>query len=741
MSEEEVNEAPAEEGGENAEWELARRYVEETGRHLFLTGRAGTGKTTFLKRLKEESPKRMVVAAPTGVAAINAGGVTLHSFFQLPLGVLVPGSWEEGGGGGHDRRFRFSREKRAIVQSLDLLVIDEISMVRADVLDAVDEVLRRLRGDERPFGGVQLLMIGDLRQLPPVAKDEEWALMQGTWPTAYFFGSRALAATEYRCIELRRVYRQKDASFVALLNDVRAGAPSAATLAALNGRCSPRGEADGDGGIVLCTHNAQAQAINEARLEALPGGGMDYAAQVTGTFPEASWPTEGALRLKPGAQVMFVKNDPDKRFFNGRIGRVTRLEAGRRAWVRCEGDAADIDVGAMSWENLKYTADPESGQLKQEVAGTFSQLPLKLAWAITVHKSQGLTFDRVRLLADRSFAPGQVYVALSRCRTLEGLALERPIPASAVMADPEIDRYVREIEARKADAGTLLADRLAYRADVLAGLFRFRDLARPAYGLRRLAGTDPGALAPGVPAALEGIYEAIALDMERVGDKFAVQLRTALEGWTDPDRLPGALAARLEKGAEYYLPRLREQVLDAAAAVDVSTDNRAVGVALKRDLGRLADAARAKIAAMEALREGDGVADLLRRVAGARFADAAETSAGRAASRRGRASGGGGAPPPAPEALENAAGLIQELRAFRSRQAKESHWPAYAVFSQKTLYGIAERLPLDLESLARVPGMGRSRAEKYAADILPLVRAHAEATGKEGTTAGTTTLF
>jgi len=703
----------------NAEWELARRHVVETGRNLFLTGRAGTGKTTFLKRLREDSPKRMVVAAPTGVAAINAGGVTLHSFFQLPLGVLLPGAMD----GERERRFRFSREKRAMIEAMDLLVIDEISMVRADLLDAVDEVLRRIRGDERPFGGVQLLLIGDLRQLPPVAREDEWALLKDAYATPYFFGSRALAQTEYRCVELTRVYRQREGDFVRLLNEIREGRTGGGVLETLNRRCGTA--AEDDGAIVLCTHNAQAQALNEERLAALPSPEARFAADVSGTFPEGSWPTEGELRLKPGAQVMFVKNDPEKRFYNGRIGRISRIGRDHRAWVVCPDGGGEIEVRPMSWENLKYSADPETGQLKQEVAGTFSQMPLRLAWAITVHKSQGLTFDRVKLLADRSFAPGQVYVALSRCRTLDGLSLERPIPPHAVRVDPEIDRYVREIEARRADETTLAADRLLYRAEVLADIFRFRSMGRAAYGLRRLADTDPGALAPGTADALRRLYGDFAFGIEDVGRKFASRLGSILGAWTDPDRLPEDLAARLEKAAAYYLPILRGKVLDVLEGLDVSTDNRAVGVALRRDIRRLAEATRAKIAAMESLGGGFDAADCRRRVARALFADAEEPSPSR---RKKSADAASAATPPsgAPPGTED---LVRRLREFRNETAKKMKWPAYVVFSQKVLYGIAARLPLDAESLARVPGMGRARADRYADDILPLVRAHAEAAG------------
>ena len=718
----------------NAEWELARRYVEETGRNLFLTGRAGTGKTTFLQRLREESPKRMVVAAPTGVAAINAGGVTLHSFFQLPTGPLTE---ETLMGEGAERRMRFSKEKLGIIRGLDLLVIDEISMVRADLLDAVDGVLRRLRGREEAFGGVQLLMIGDLRQLPPVAKDEEWRVLQGTYATPYFFGSRALGRTEYRCIELQRVYRQKDGEFLRLLNEIREGRTGGGVLEALNRRV---GAEAGEDAITLCSHNAQAQAINEERLARLGGAPARFAATVEGNFPENSRPTEEELVLKEGAQVMFVKNDPGKRFYNGRIGRVTGVDgAGGTVRVKCPGEAEEIEVGAMTWENLKYAADGETGEVTQKVEGTFRQVPLKLAWAITIHKSQGLTFERAVLAADRSFAPGQVYVALSRCRSLEGVSLQRPIPAAAVTVDAEINRYVDEIEARKPDAETLLADRLAYRAQVLKAAFGFKEMWRAAYGLRRLAESDGGAMAPGVAATLKGVYDAVVFDLERVAERFLPQMGEALGAWTDPDRLPEELEARLKKGAEYFLGVLREKVLEAVEGLDTEADNRQTQTALRRDLKRLEDAARVKVAGFESLAEGFEVKGYLRRTAQALFSAVGETKERRRSARRtwsgGETAEGSDleareerrAAREARRAAEEVAAascpreLVDRLRAFRTATAKANGVSAFIVFSQKMLYALAAAQPADLRELERVPGFGAKRAERYGAEILRIV--------------------
>lgn len=421
----------------NNEIQLAWDFVEHTGRSIFLTGKAGTGKTTFLHRVVEQSTKRSVVVAPTGVAAINAGGMTIHSFFQLPLSPFVPDAKVKS-------RFDFSREKRKIIASMDLLIIDEISMVRADLLDAIDSVLRRFRNRYEPFGGVQLLMIGDLGQLTPVVTPEDEQLLRPYYDTPYFFGSKALATTDYVTIQLETVYRQQDTRFVELLDHIRQGNPTAADLQMLNSRVAPLGKSLADlAPIRLCTHNYAADRINEHELDKLQSAPHTFRATLKGTFPDYAYPTAETMVLKVGTQVMFVKNDATgrQRYYNGRIGRVTAFN-GDQVLVRCEGDTADIEVDPQVWENAKYTLDPVSRELKTDVLGTFTQLPLRLAWAITIHKSQGLTFEHAIIDAGLSFASGQVYVALSRCKSLEGLVLASRIGFSNVFNDSRVASYI-----------------------------------------------------------------------------------------------------------------------------------------------------------------------------------------------------------------------------------------------------------------------------------------------------------
>ena len=396
----------------NKQLELARKIIEETDSSLFLTGKAGTGKTTFLHQLRTMSRKRMIVAAPTGIAAINAGGVTLHSFFQLDFGPYIPGIKRSG-----DRRSQsFRKEKIRIIRGLDLLVIDEVSMVRSDMLDAVDAVLRRYREHNLPFGGVQLLLIGDLQQLPPVVTEAERPLLATHYASPYFFDSHALQSLDYVTLELEKVYRQSDRDFLEMLNAVRDNKADAETLRRLNERHIPDFNPDDSEGYVrLTTHNRFADKINAERMECLAGPSYIYDAKIQGTFPESSYPADPHLELRKGAQVMFIKNDvgAERRFFNGMLGQVTDLD-NEKVVVTTVDTGDEIVVTPMLWENLTYKVNEQSKEIEEKIDGTYSQMPLKPAWAITIHKSQGLTFDRAIIDVDMSFTHGQTYVALSR---------------------------------------------------------------------------------------------------------------------------------------------------------------------------------------------------------------------------------------------------------------------------------------------------------------------------------------
>ena len=423
----------------NFELDVARFIVEKTDMSLFLTGKAGTGKTTFLREVVRYTKKKCIVLAPTGIAAVNAGAMTIHSFFQFGLGPFVQGVIEP------KSDFRINKSKLELIRHLQLLIIDEVSMVRADLMDHIDVELRRIRRNSKPFGGVQLLMIGDLQQLPPIAHGGEDELLRQYYKTLYFFSSAALKSMKYSCIELKNVYRQTDRHFIDILNHARNCTLTSQDISDLNARYvpvfSPKPE---DGYIRLMTHNRQVDYVNETEMEKLDSKPYTFVAAVTGTFPEESYPTSNSLTLKKGAQVMFIKNDPERRFINGTLGEVKSIDKNSIA-VRLAESGTIIDVEPVEWQNIRYQFDEESKEISSKQIGRFKQYPLKAAWAITVHKSQGLTFDKAIIDVHAAFSPGQAYVALSRCRTLDGLVLSSPVSASVFMRDNAVDAYMNYI--------------------------------------------------------------------------------------------------------------------------------------------------------------------------------------------------------------------------------------------------------------------------------------------------------
>ena len=423
----------------NFELDVARFIVEKTDMSLFLTGKAGTGKTTFLREVVHYTKKKCIVLAPTGIAAVNAGAMTIHSFFQFGLGPFVQGVIEP------KSDFRINKSKLELIRHLQLLIIDEVSMVRADLMDHIDVELRRIRRNSKPFGGVQLLMIGDLQQLPPIAHGGEDELLRQYYKTLYFFSSSALKSMKYSCIELKNVYRQTDGHFIDILNHARNCTLTSLDITDLNARYIPGFLPKPEGGYIrLMTHNRQVDYINAVEMEKLDSKPYTVVAAVTGTFPEESYPTADSLTLKKGAQVMFIKNDPERRFINGTLGEVKSIDKNSIA-VRLAESGTVIDVEPMEWQNIRYQFDEESKEISSKQIGRFKQYPLKAAWAITVHKSQGLTFDKAIIDVHAAFSPGQAYVALSRCRTLDGLVLSSPVSASVFMRDNAVDAYMNYI--------------------------------------------------------------------------------------------------------------------------------------------------------------------------------------------------------------------------------------------------------------------------------------------------------
>lgn len=557
--------------------------MQNTGCNVFLTGKAGTGKTTFLRNLYQQTGKRTIVLAPTGIAAINAGGTTLHSFFQLPFGPYIPGSEMRN----NERNYRFSERKKKIIRTLDLVIIDEISMVRADVLDCVDSVLRRFRDRSKPFGGVQVLMIGDLQQLAPVAKQEEWALLSAHYDTPYFFSSHALKETGYVTVELKKVYRQNEELFVELLNKVRNNEADAAVLSQLNSRYIPNFVPSSEDHYVrIVTHNRQADVINEREMAALTTEPHTYKAEICKEFPEANFPTSPELTLKVGAQVMFIKNDTKqpRRYFNGMIGTVVSMNASSVNVLPDEGTET-INVIQEVWEHNQYILNEKTGDIEEDTIGTFAQIPLKPAWAITVHKSQGLTFERAIIDVQYSFTHGQVYVALSRCRNLEGLVLSSPIPSRAIINDNNVVAFTRSIPQQVPSTEKLEEMKRAYFISLLADAFTFYPITNVLNDYLRHIETWLTKQHGEAIAALKAAKISYDENVVNVSTRFAVQYGQMVKATAEYET-SAVLQERCRKGADWFIKELKKLLSEINRSA-LSTRNKSVAErenALRKDL-------------------------------------------------------------------------------------------------------------------------------------------------------------
>ena len=715
----------------NKQLDLAWQFIERTGVNVFLTGKAGTGKTTFLRRLKERSPKRMIVVAPTGVAAINAGGVTIHSFFQFPLAPYIPG----GSFNAKDEKYRFSKEKKNIIRTLDLLVIDEISMVRADLLDQIDAVLRLHKDRHRPFGGVQLLMIGDLSQLAPVVKESEWVLLREYYRTPYFFGSQVLQQTQHVTIELTHVYRQTDHTFINILNEVRENRLTAESFALLNSRVIGEGSYGGqnnsefkiqnselaEGTIRLTTHNATANRYNEERMDALKSIRFSFKAEVSGTFPESSYPAEETLVLKKGCQVMFLKNDSQgSRYYNGKLGIVSYVD-GKSIRVCGLDDGEEIEVEPEVWTNARYVIDKETKEIREEIEGEFRQFPLRLAWAITVHKSQGLTFDRAVVDINAAFASGQVYVALSRCRSLEGLVLTAPLSLSSVRTDAVVTDYMNvELEQAQHTAGHLPTLERDYYLAMLTELFSFKALEVDFHRMLRLIDEHLYKVYPLLLKEYKQADERLAKEINAVSANFYRQYATLVMESADYAMNPH-LAERVHKAATYFLGRLDELIQPLVERAALDSDNKEVKERLTEASYNFKQSFLQKRHLLSRVVEnGFSVSTYLKdKAIGTLNADAP--------AKRERAKS------KATEKIEVSRDadirhprLFHKLRAWRSVRADELGRPVYGVLTQKALIGIVNELPTSGRELLRMPGFGKKSLEMFGREILAIVEEYIE---------------
>lgn len=699
----------------NPELDLAWRIVENTGMHMFLTGKAGTGKTTFLKELKRRSPKRMVVTAPTGIAAINAEGMTLHSFFQLPFAPYIPDTVFNAGKDAY--RYRFSKEKIRIIRSIDLLVIDEISMVRADLLDAVDSVLRRYRSSHLPFGGVQLLMIGDLQQLAPVVKAEEWELLSKHYDTPYFFSSRALAETQYATIELKQTYRQTDAHFLNLLNRVRTNTADHGVLEELNRRYKPQFVPPKEERYIrLTTHNILAQNINERELGKIDRPTFVFNAVITGKFPEYSYPTDETLTLKQGAQIMFVKNDrsPEKRYFNGMIGEITAIDE-KGFYVRSKDYPEEIRVEQEQWDNSRYTLNEKTMEITEEIEGTFSQFPVRLAWAITIHKSQGLTFSHAIIDAHDSFAHGQVYVALSRCRTLEGMVLSTPLGSGAIICDNTVERYTSGIERRTPSGDNIGEWEKRYFHQLLSELFGFSQVSQCFEDVQRLLVEHFHRLYPQTLERFNALSPVLQEKITDVSQRFANQYTRLVSEQTDFASSP-LLQQRLMQGATYFAQELLPFV-ELAQGLSLPTDNKTLKKRVDETTDKFRHAVSLKHSLLEHVKEhGFQTGDYLKRKAILALEAEEETFA--PAKKSAKKSKEAKLEVPEDILYPN---LYKSITTWRGKKAKEAGLPAYCILQQKAVLGIVNLLPDTPKALHRIPYLGKVSIEKYGDELLEII--------------------
>jgi hypothetical protein len=713
----------------NPQLKLAHDFVQFTGKNVFLTGKAGTGKTTFLHNLKKNSLKRMIVVAPTGVAAINAGGVTIHSFFQMPFGPIIPTN-ANGLGNTQDKDpaniRRFGREKLNIIRSLDLLVIDEISMVRADLLDGIDQVLRQFKNRNKPFGGVQLLMIGDLQQLAPVIKDDEWELLRNYYDTGFFFSSRALRQTDFVSIELKHIYRQSDQAFIDLLNKVRENNIDAEALATLNKRYIPGFSLNaGEGYITLTTHNNQAQEINAAKLNKISGKAKVFKAKTEGVFPEYAYPTDFELALKIGAQVMFVKNDIslEKLFYNGKIGTIVDFEEDEIS-VQCPGEDMPIAVTPLEWQNNKYSIDEQTQEIKETIEGTFTQYPLKLAWAITIHKSQGLTFEKAIIDAKAAFAHGQVYVALSRCKTLEGLVLSTPIYQQSIKSDNSVLGFTQDIEKNEPDNDVLISHKAAFQQTLLTELFDFSPIQRRLGYVNKLMTEHLGSIHLSLRDTFDRMSIAVKTDLGEVADKFRNQWQQLLQSNPDIEQNEG-LQERLKKASAYFAGKTSESITEVLQNTTIDIDNKVVRKSVVDAISRLKEDSTVKLACLLACKEGFKVKGYLETRAKAAI-EKPETKY---------------KPKTGKETYSTSAGnqLVEHpklyglLKAWRNATADELDLPVYMVLPTKTMTDLATFLPQTQKELLRVKGFGKRKAEKHGPEILDIIKTYCLENNIEGT--------
>ena len=683
----------------NPELELALQFINKTDRNLFITGKAGTGKTTFLHKIKNESLKRMVIVAPTGVAAINAKGVTIHSFFQMPFGPILPNQIANTS----NAQRKFSKTKIDIIKSLDLVIIDEISMVRADLLDGIDQVMRRYKNRNKVFGGAQVLMIGDLQQLSPVVKPNEWSLLQQYYNTVYFFSSKAYQEANVVSIELKHIYRQKNEDFIKILNEIRNDKLSEKSAAILNKRYNPTfSPSKDDGYITLTTHNNRANLINESELNKIKTRSYFFDADVSGKFNENAFPNSEKLELKVGAQVMFIKNDssPEKRYFNGKIGIVTDISR-ENVTVQCANDLDEIVTEKETWENINYSINEETKEIKEDITGSFSQIPLRLAWAITIHKSQGLTFEKAIIDAEASFAHGQTYVAMSRCTSLEGLVLKTPIKSSSIINDKTVSSFNEFVEENHPDETILNKSEQQFQLNLISELFDYQQFLYPTSRMIDIYYKNKTSIKGDVIKHLQMIKDNGIVALMKVANGFKNQLLQISENDILPEN-SSQIQERFLKAMDYFLTQTKENIQKPLDAISFSSDNKAVKKDFSKQFDSLQEKLEEKLFSLQKMTNGFKTKEYLQIRANAVLQKTEPKKKKKLSTRK--------------DPL-----LALKLRELRDEIRIAENIPAFQIFTQETLYAICDELPRTEKELLKINGMGKIRVGKYGEEILEVI--------------------
>ena len=686
-------------------YDFAKDIILNTDTTLFVTGRAGTGKTTLLRYVAESSQKNTVVVAPTGIAAINAGGVTIHSFFKLPFAPFIPSVIEAKKLiAGQKMRAEF----RSVIRSVDMIIIDEVSMLRADILDAIDVVLRHYRNSKLPFGGVQMVFFGDMYQLPPVCVNDEWFILKDYYSTPYFFSAKVFEKQEIVCLELDKIFRQRDADFVEILNQVRNNNISKENFNRLNDRYTPDFDLENNQDfVVLTTHNAVSDDINESRLIDIDSKTFIFDAAIKGDFPEYLYPVEQQIVLKKGARVMFTANDhinPERLYYNGKMGTVVELED-NNVYVTCDGEDDPIQVNYETWENNTFSYNRKENSVDVKTIGTFTQLPLRLAWAITIHKSQGLTFQKVAIDAANSFTSGQVYVALSRCTSLDGIVLLSPINSNSIMVDSRIQRFSKNNFNEDLLPDFVNRKKRDTLCNMLIKLFSFNLLEVAVLDLKGYVTEFRADFSDYTPEMVENILS-IVQDLSDVGTRFAVQLRKI----TNANDF-SLLNSRVNDAKIYFLQRL-ETLEKAMDITNVSTKKKERANKFSKFLNEVNKNLQETLFFLKNLDDDISVEQfyMLRHefvvekvnynVYEEEKEDANEQTVD----------------------SELIAVIYSKLMAWRNNLAKELDIPSYLIFKKDTIMEMAQKMPDTKDKLLKINGVGKVKAGKYGQECIDIIK-------------------